>query len=157
MKQKPDFKEIQDLMAPGKLTIDGFLGGDNRSLVDILAADDLVVRSRGFDHKTIAARLTQFMNEGRKGLGNPVKFRGDFIITVDESRGVVPCPFRHGYLASKVNVRIEDVVLGETLVYSDLSIHLIAAHGFYQGKGSQYRLDPEKVLRVLRMEEQNGD
>lgn len=151
MKQKPDLKDIQELMTPGKLTARGFLGEDNRALVDILAADELLVRKIKTDHKSIAEKMLYFMNEGRKGLGNPVKVNENFVVTVDENRGVVPCPFRHGYLSNKINVSVENLVLGQSVSYSDLSIHLIEAHGFYQGKGSFFRLEPEELVRVLEI------
>lgn len=151
MKQKPDLSEIQELMAPGKLTARGFLGDDTRSLADILAADNLLVRKLGVDHSTIAEKMLYLMNEGRKGLGNPVRVQGHFIVTVDENRGVVACPFRHGHLSEKINVSVENLELDERLLYSDLSIHLIVAHGFYQGKGSFFRLDPEELVRILEI------
>jgi hypothetical protein len=39
---------------------------------------------------------------------------------------------------------------GTELVYSDLSLHLVEAHGFYEGRGSPFRLEPEQILAVLR-------
>jgi len=46
---------------------------------------------------------------------------------------------------------LKKMASGENLVWSDLTIHLIEEHGFYQGKGSPYRLDPSEVKRILEL------
>ncbi|MBU1535256.1 hypothetical protein KKF84_08035, partial [Myxococcota bacterium] len=37
------------------------------------------------------------------------------------------------------------------ITYTDLSIHLIAHHGFYQGRGAHFRLDPAHLVDVLEV------
>jgi len=135
-------------MKPGKLTKPGFLGNDNRLLIDILNEDDQTVKSLGLTHEQIAKKLQEFMEAGKKGLGFPIKLN-EFEIEVNENRGLIPCPFRHGFLARKTNVRLRNLNQGKEIVYSELSIHLINEHGFYQGKGSPFRLDPEETARFL--------
>ncbi|NQT54365.1 hypothetical protein HQ576_20070, partial [bacterium] len=38
---------------------------------------------------------------------------------------------------------------GATLRFTALSIHLIRAHGFYQGRGAPYRLEPTQLAELL--------
>jgi len=38
---------------------------------------------------------------------------------------------------------------GEEIRWTELQIHLIEAHGFYEGKGSVWRVSPSKLGRVL--------
>ncbi|MBT3273662.1 MAG: hypothetical protein HN368_10935, partial [Spirochaetales bacterium] len=55
-------------------------------------------------------------------------------------------------LYQKTNTIVKNEKSGEEIVYSDLHIHLIQDHGFYQGKASMFRLDPGQIVRVLEME-----
>jgi hypothetical protein len=43
------------------------------------------------------------------------------------------------------------MALKKEIDYTPISIHLIREHGFYQGKGSLYRLDPEEVAKFLEL------
>ena len=49
---------------------------------------------------------------------------------------------------SYAKVYINGRYVGET----PLSIHLIRAHGFYQGRGSRYRVSPRELVRRLDMQ-----
>jgi hypothetical protein len=149
MKQEPELTKIQELMRPGKLSATGFLGEDRRPLSEILEEDRLALYNLGLSCHFIAHVLEKLMYKGREGFGNPVKAGVDLVITVDENRGVIPCPFRHGYLAKKIDVAVKNVEKSKQLRFSDLSIHLIKEHGFFQGKGSVYRIEPQEILNTL--------
>ncbi|KUK95128.1 MAG: Uncharacterized protein XE05_0244 [Thermotogales bacterium 46_20] len=148
MKQDPELTRIQELMKPGKLSATGFLGEDRRPLSEILEEDRLSVSNLGLSCHFIAHVLEKLMHKGREGFGNPVRVGVDLVVTVDENRGVVPCPFRHGYLAEKIDVTVKNVKSTE-LRFSDLSIHLIKEHCFFQGRGSVYRVDPQELVNTL--------
>ena len=66
-------KVIQNLM-PGEITAGGFLGDDNRSLLDIIEHDEEKMIALGLDFKEIGLHLNNLMLEGRKGLGSPIDF-----------------------------------------------------------------------------------
>ena len=63
MKQTLDYDKIQEQMKRGVITLDGFLGTDERKLIDILAADDVVVRQRLTSHQAIADRMKHFKEQ----------------------------------------------------------------------------------------------
>ncbi len=149
MKQEPDLSRIQELMKSGRLSAAGFLGDDTRPLSDIMEQDFLELKKLGLTHHEVADALERIMKEGRKGFGNPVQVGETLTVTVDENRGVVPCPFRHGHLSRKIDALVKNSENSRILRYSDLSIHLVREHGFYQGKGSPYRLEPREILEVL--------
>ena len=48
-----------------------------------------------------------------------------------------------------MTAEIERKSSGEKLLVTDLSIHLLKEHHFIEGMGSQFRLGPELVKRVL--------
>jgi hypothetical protein len=33
--------------------------------------------------------------------------------------------------------------------WSDLNIHLIAKHGFFEGKGSAFRIEPKELISTI--------
>ena len=138
-------------MRAGSITGPGFLGDDERNLLDIIREDESKVKELGLTNETIADKLEILMKQGERGFGSPVKVDDRFVVIVEESRGYIPGPFRHGHLSKKVNVNVRNIALKEEIDYSPISIHLIREHGFYQGKGSTYRLDPEMLARMLEL------
>ncbi|HDP78821.1 MAG TPA: hypothetical protein ENN47_11735 [Mesotoga infera] len=151
MKQTPDFDRIQENMKAGSITGPGFLGDDERNLLDIISEDESKVKELGLTNELIADKLEMLMKQGERGFGSPVKVDDRFVVIVEESRGYIPCPFRHGHLSKKVNVNVRNIAMKKEIDYSPISIHLIREHGFYQGKGSTYRLDPEMVAKMLEL------
>jgi hypothetical protein len=151
MKQSPELDRAQDRMRPGVIARDGFLGSDSRNLADILDADDRAVRRLGLDHEGIARRMRELRAAGEKGLGLTTSVPPHFEVTVEGVRGSLPCPFGHEGLHEKTTTVVRNRALDRETVYSDLSIHLIEAHGFYQGRGSPFRLDPTELARTIEV------
>lgn len=129
----------------------GFMGSDRRKLIEVLTDDQGTVHSLGLSHRAIARRLREITEQARGGWGDPVIVEGKFEVEVQEARGKIPCPWPHPGLYCKSHVRLKKIETGETLVWSDLAIHLIEAHGFYQGRGSPYRLEPAELKRILEL------
>jgi hypothetical protein len=38
---------------------------------------------------------------------------------------------------------------GDEMVWTALNVHLIREHGFYEGRGSPFRIDPAQAKRAL--------
>ena len=68
MKQSPIMDKIQQNMQPGVITLDGFLGNDDRNLIDILEEDDAEVKRLGYTHEAIANRMVELKEAGKKGV-----------------------------------------------------------------------------------------
>ena len=151
MKQSPDLQAAQVAMAPGKITLDGFLGTDPRNLVDILIADNASVERAGFDHADLADRMEQLRDAGSRGLGDFITVEDVFEVKVESVRGKLPCPFGDQAFIPKVNTTVRRKKDGGTLVFSDLHIHMIRSHGFYEGKGCPFRLEPSEIISVLQI------
>ena len=149
MKQTPELDAAQREMRPGVITRSGMLGADTRKLGDILNADHAAVQRLGVTHAAIAARMRDLRDTGAKGLGEEIRVAPDFAIRVDSVRGKLPCPFHHEGLYTKVNTMVCNLALDRAVVYTDLSIHMIEAHGFYEGRGSPFRLDPVDLVEIL--------
>ena len=135
-------------MRPGAVSLRGFLGDDPRNLAEILREDDEAVRALGLTHAQITETLEELTILAASGYGTPRR-EGCFEVVIEEARGFVRCPFGDPGRFRKGEVRLTNQDTGETLVWTPLIVHMIAAHGFYEGKGSPYRLEPETVKRVL--------
>jgi hypothetical protein len=145
-------KEIQERMKPGVITKDGFLGTDHRNLVDILVEDEAHVKRMNLDHKQIAARMTELREAGKRGLGDFISVPPHFEVRVDSVRGKLPCPFGHPGLIQKTNIIVRNNAKEREIAFTDMHIHLVEQHGFYEGRGSVYRLEPNDLVDILEVE-----
>lgn len=152
MKQTPQLQAAQAQMRAGLLSRDGFLGQDQRNLVDILDTDDAVVKRLGSSHRTIAQRMRSLLRAGKAGLGEPIDVDPHFEVTVESYQGKLPCPFGHAGVFRKTIVTVLNKRLDKELRFTELGIHLIEAHGFYQGRGATYRLEPSDLVTVLEVQ-----
>lgn len=151
MKQSPQLTEIQKNMHPGIITKDGFLGPDHRNLVDILIEDEAVVQRLNLTHQQIAEAMKKFRDEGKKGLSLFVDVEPHFQVKVEGVRGGLPSPFGEAGMVEKTNAIVKNLHLNREIYFTDLHIHMIEHHGFYQGKGSLYRLEPKDIVEVLEI------
>lgn len=149
MKQSPELRAIQENMQTGSLAAYGFLGTDTRSLADILRDDDERVASLALTHGAIADRLQFFYEAGQEKLGRAEEVDTQYDVLVEEHKGGIPCPFRDNFTAAKAVITVTDRRSGQTLVWSALNIHMIRAHGFYEGRGAKFRVEPEAVAELL--------
>ena len=150
-KKDPRSAQIQEDMAPGSLTLVGFLGDDTRSYEAIIQQDEAIFQKEGIEIDQVVKALKKLTFKGVDGLGEPVDV-GDYEVSVDHFRGWLYCPFKHKKKVSKRNTTLYDKVTGKTIYWSDLSLHLIEDHHFFQGKGSHFRMEPENLIEVLRLE-----
>ena len=141
MKLSPEDQRIAERMAPGVLCRDGFLGTDRRPLHEILDADLSAVVGLGTSHEAIAAKLDEVYRRAREAFGNPVDLGDGWTAMFGEAMGRIPCPWGDGsFPKGVVELTAPD---GYVRRFTALSVHLIAAHGFYQGHGSPFRLEPD--------------
>lgn len=149
MKNTQEEKDVRERMRPGIITSGGFLGTDERTLADIVQADEEAFRRAGLEFDAAAERLEGWKEAGNRGLGEPVTVEGRYLIRSGDARGVLPCPWKDGAF-HKNSVDVRDTKTGAEIVYSDLSIHLLEVHHFCQGRGSPFRLEPETLARMMR-------
>ena len=151
MKQTPEYDKIQEQMRKGVITLDGFLGTDERKLVDIIASDDTTVRQKKTTHQAIAERMKYLKSRGTKGLGEFITVDDSFEVKVDSVRGLLPSPVGGPGMYGKINTTVTNIRLGRTIVFTDLHIHFIEDHGFYEGHGSPFRLEPGDLIDILEV------
>ena len=149
VKQSPYLDRVEKNMRKTGLA-GTFLGTDGRRLEEILRDDQDRVCALGMTHEMIAQRLEELTSAAARGWGDPVVVEERFEVTAQEARGKIPCPWAHPQgLFTKDHVRLFDRRTGTTVSWTSLSLHLIRMHGFYQGIGSPYRLEPAVLQSVL--------
>jgi hypothetical protein len=148
MKMSPEYVKAAAQMKPGVITAEGFMGSDTRPLSDIIQADEEQAARLGVEWEQIAQTLHALRDAGMAGQGTTVEYLGKWRVTVDEARGVLPCPFKDG-LFHKHRVLVTHKPTGRQIIFSELSLHLLEAHHFLQGRGSAFRLEIGELKRVL--------
>ena len=159
--QEINGRTIADLekdMRPGAKSevgsMEGFLGPDEK-LLDVLAADNrYVVEELGLTHQELARHLHAMATIGfwqwdRNESEAVFRYRGRrFKVRLLLTAGAQPSPFRDG-TESGANAVVENLDNGKKLAYALLVPAMIERYGFYEGKGTPYRVDPRQVVAVF--------
>ena len=148
MKKTPQDKELEALLRASNISACGFLGTDPRELWEIIQEDMNDIRSLGQTAKAIAGRMRELTAVGQRGLGEWVQAGTHLEVQCDDSRGIIPCPWPHHVRCLKRTTTVKSD-RGESMRWSDLNIHLIEAHGFFEGKGALFRLEPKKLIALI--------
>ncbi len=146
MKENPAMHKIIENMKPGVISLNGFMGEDSRSIEEIIDHDAMTLEKIGLTRDEIADSLEALREKALEGFGDFISISGDYMVKADSVRGKLPCPFDHPGLFRKTVITVANKKTEEEMFYTDLGIHLIREHGFFQGKGSFFRLDPEVLL-----------
>jgi hypothetical protein len=140
--------DLEKAMRPGQLSKKGFLGKDER-LLDVLAADNkLVVEQLGLTHQQLALHLNVLAAIGKREKNEFTYHGRRFKVTLVAYRGIQDSPFDDG-TRSNTNATATNLDTGKTLTFSLLVPMMVERYGFYEGKGTPYRVDPRKVIEVL--------
>ena len=150
MKQNPKEQAILENLEGGRLSKEGFLGDDTRPPQDIIREDLAELEAAGLKPEQLAARMRALTKLGLEGMGAPVEREG-YVLTVEDYMGWMSCPFRDNRRAAKRITHAQHTAGGQAFTWSDMSIHLIDAHGFFQGIGSPYRLEPVALAQFLEL------
>ena len=149
MKEAPQDKKLDDILRSSRLAAGGFMGDDRRSVYELIDADARVLVDLDVTKEQIAARMRHITDIAKSGLGTWVPVEKNLNAKVDEARGSLICPWPHPGTFPK---RMTTVTVMETDIsirWSDLNIHLIGEHGFFEGKGSDFRIEPKELVRLI--------
>jgi hypothetical protein len=156
MKRLPKWIAIEEMMQPGVLSRDGMLGDDPRPLEEIMAVDAQAVSALGLTHEQIGARLAELTELARERFGAHVLVGEVLQLSATEVRGSIPCPFKDNTRFPKLIVTCKHLPSGKEISWTALSTHMIAAHGFYEGRGAIFRLDPARLVELLGITSAEG-
>ena len=149
MKESPQNKKLEEILRSTKLVAGGFMGSDTRSVSEIIDADASVLSRSDYTAEQVAHRMQEITDMAIDGLGTWVSIDEHRQAKVDEAKGSQPCPWPHiGRFAKRVTT-VKHTDSDRTVMWSDLNIHLIGEHGFFEGKGSNFRIDPEELISLI--------
>jgi len=149
MKQSPKMQKLEQMLRSSVFVAGGFMGSDSRSVAEVIDGDASELARLDITAEQLAARMQECTEAAIKGLGNWVTIDSIREARVDEARGWIPCPFSDGCRFRKRVTTLRRTDSGQTVQWSDLSIHFIAAHTFFEGKGSFFRIEPTELVRLL--------
>ena len=148
MKQSQESEKFERFLRSSKVVAGGFLGDDERPLREIIDSDLSTIQKAGVTLEQLAGRMKQLSEAAKPMLGNPVEV-GLLEVRYEDFKGTVVCPWPHAGQFPKAitTVRRRDGVGG--IRWSELNMHMIAEHGFFEGSGSVFRVEPERLIEII--------
>ena len=148
-KKPPHTQRLEEILRSSKLVYGSFMGSDTRSASDIINADLAEISRLGVTSQHIAARMQEITDTAQTGLGNWVEIDKNHRAIIEEAKGIMVCPWPHPGKFAKRITTVELTESGQSIRWADLNIHLIAEHSFFEGRGSAFRIEPEKLIAVI--------
>jgi len=149
MKANPLHEASRRRLAPGRLSSAGFLGPDTRPIDEIVAADVADLAEAGLTVEQVADLLDELHGAADAGLEAPcAACAGRATAAIVEGMGRIPCPFACGFRGHKAVILVQ--AGDQELRFTPLHSHLIRRHGFFQGRGSEFRLEPRDLAALYR-------
>jgi hypothetical protein len=142
MKKSPQLEKLEEVLRSSKLVAGGFMGTDTRSVTEIIDADAASLAKLGYTPEQLAGRMKQITRTATRGLGTTVKINGKIQATVIEAKGFIVCPWPHPGNFHKRVTTVKLIESGRTCRWSDMNIHLIEKHGFFEGKARRTESTP---------------
>lgn len=149
MKKSPSSQKLEEFLRSSRLVAGGFMGEDKRSLNEIIDADSSKVSKLGTTVDELAEAMQRITDIAIAGLGTWVKVDDKRQAMVEEAKGSIVCPWPHPAQFAKRVTIVRLIESGLSVRWSDLNIHLIAEHGFFEGRGSAFRTEPEELVSVV--------
>lgn len=149
MKKSPQEEKLEKMLQPSKFSADGFLGSDKRNLWEIIEADAAAIASAGKTMEQVSQRMQELTDIGKKGFGDWLDAGHGLEVSVDDNRGKIPCPWPHSVRCLKRVTTVRHRASKTEIRWSDLNIHLIKEHGFFEGKGALFRIEPTDLISLI--------
>ncbi len=153
--------QLEANMRPMSMSEEGLLGM-GESLTEVLADDNDTVLGMGLTHQELADFIHTFDKAPGEMIGSlpeyaTVEYNGQrFAHAVTQWRGIQESPFGDGTSTSRDH-RVINLETGAEIRYSGLLPEMIHRYGFYEGKGTDYRLEPQRVAEVARFAPSSPD
>ncbi|HBG27186.1 MAG: hypothetical protein A2Y10_07425 [Planctomycetes bacterium GWF2_41_51] len=149
MKESPEIQKLEKQLRSTNISAFGFMGTDSRSLSEIINSDMSDLSELGVSITKIVSRMKEITAKAESSLGNWTQIDDRLQARVDEAKGHIICPWPH---PAGCAIRITYVRIPETnqdFQWTDLNIHLIEEHNFFEGKGSPYRIEPKELVKII--------
>ncbi|MEN6386849.1 MAG: hypothetical protein ABFD79_16840 [Phycisphaerales bacterium] len=149
MKKSPDIEKLEKILNSSAIVSGGFMGTDTRDLYEIIAADLSELAGLGITITKLVSRMKEITAAAIPALGNWTNIDEKRHARVDEAKGRLTCPWPHLGRFEKRITFVENIHTGEIVKWTDLNIHLIETHNFFEGKGSPYRIELKEIVKNI--------
>jgi len=149
MKKSPRMRKLEEMLRSSVLVVGGFMGDDRRPIMEVIEADGKALSRLHVTAEQVAQRMQEITDAAIEGLGTWVKIDDVREAKVEEARGWIPCPWSDAHRFRKRVTTLRRTDSGQAVQWSDLSIHFIGTHTFFEGKGSFFRIEPAELVRAL--------
>jgi len=147
-RDQADILSVEQAIRSDPILAASFLGLDERPLGQIIAADMAELAALGITHHELARRMMELTAIARQNMETPVTV-GGIEVYCQQWKGHIACPWPGCGLFEKTLTVARRLDRDADVGWTDLNTHLIAWHGFFEGKGSPFRLEPQRLVRVL--------
>ena len=149
MKHSDKDKILEELLRSSTLAAGGFMGSDIRNVFEIIDADAIVLARMGVTREMLAERMDAITKLAIAGLGIWIRIDDRLEARTDEARGLLVCPWPHSGTYAKRITTVRKTGTSKTVQWSDLNLHLIKEHGFFEGKGASFRIEPGELVEII--------
>ena len=149
MKRSPSEQRLEQMLRSSKLAAGGFMGTDTRTAEEVIREDAAELERLGKTAAAVASRMRKLAQLARPALGNWIETEDKYRVRSEEWKGSLICPWPHAGRYEKRITTCRRLDTDQEIEWADLTIHLIEAHGFFEGRGSAFRLDPADLVRIL--------
>ncbi|WP_344698802.1 hypothetical protein [Sphingomonas limnosediminicola] len=129
--------------------------------MDVLDSDQRTLNTLGVTAAQIANTLAQVLEpillsqrvSGRVGHHDVRlrRYKGSQRCPFLDDSKAIRCEAAGGARLASVDWWVRNHITGERIEGPGLIVHLAAGHGFFEGQRSPYRVEPEKLARVLEL------
>jgi hypothetical protein len=150
MKQSPRDKKLEEVLRSTQLVAGGFMGTDPRHPIEVIEHDIVELENLGITTARLAKRMRELTDLAKPRLGSWIDYAyGKLRVKSEDYKGVLVCPWPHPGNFDKRITTVEHLDTGKQATWTDLNIHMIEEHGFFEGKGAFFRIEPKEIVSIL--------
>lgn len=150
MAEPPGDKNLEEVLRSSQMVAGGFMGTDRRHPLEVIEEDIAELAKMKLSPHVLAKRMRELSEIAKPQLGNWIDDpTGKFMVKSDDYNGSLVCPWPHPGRYQKRITTVRSKKDGRTVSWTDLNMHMIEAHGFFEGKGAFFRIDPLEIAQIL--------
>ena len=149
MKRTLQQKKLDQLLHSSQIVHGGMMGEDQRTFEEVIEADLAVIEQLDYTKEAIGQRMAELTELAIPSFGNWFSVNDNLRVYVDDYKGRLICPWPHKGVFCKRLTYAQRTDLDKTIVWTELGAHMILEHGFFEGKGSVFRLEPEDLISII--------
>ncbi|MDD5327750.1 MAG: hypothetical protein PHY02_08055 [Phycisphaerae bacterium] len=149
MKQPANIQKLEEVLRSSNSAGAGFMGTDRRNISEIIDGDIVELAELKIAVEQIVGRMKEITDAAVPALGCWVQAGRKLEAKAEEVKGQVSCPWPDSAKFAKRVTYVRNPESGQSMKWSDLNIHLIEKHNFFEGRGAMFRIEPKELVKML--------